>query len=241
MRRLLMLLMLLGCATAAAADDVIARLAKQLRVEPKAVAATPVPGLYLVTLGPQVLYVTADGQYALRGDLIQLHGGRNLSAEDRARARLTYIDGMGEKNMIVFAPSKPPRHVLTVLTDIDCPYCRDLAADTPKLLGLGVELRYLAFPRSGVGTPSWDKAVAVWCAKDRQGAYQSAMQGGSVGSAAGCDPSPVTLGYEFAMKLGMHGTPVIITEGGRVIDGYLPAEQLARLLDDPAALAAESD
>ena len=240
MRRLVLMLMLLGCVVSAAADDVTLRLAKQMRVDPKAVAATPVPGLYVVTLGPQILYVTADGQYALRGDLIQLHGGRDLSAEERAKARLAYIDGIGEKNMIVFAPAKLPRHVLTVLTDIDCPYCRDLAADTPKLLALGVELRYLAYPRTGVDTPSWDKAAAVWCAKDRQAAYLSAMKGDPIVPADGCDAT-VALGYDFAMKLAVHGTPVIITESGRLIDGYLPATDLVKVLDDPAALAAESD
>lgn len=244
MRRLILMLLLLGCCVSALADDAIARLAKQLRVDPRDVAATPVPGLYRITLGPQILYVTADGQYALRGDLIQLHGGRDLSAEDRAQARLAYIAAIGEQNMIVFMPPMsptPPRHVLTVLTDIDCGYCRELAGDTPKLLGLGVELRYLAYPRSGVDSPSWDKAVAVWCAKDRREAYRSAMQGGAIPPVTGCDPAPVTLGYEFAMKLGIHGTPVIITEGGRVLDGYVPAAELVKLLDDPAALAAVSD
>lgn len=241
MRRLVLMLMMLGCAVSGSADEVTARLAKQLRVDAKDVAATPVPGLYRVTLGPQILYITADGQYALRGDLIQLHGGRDISAEDRARARLAYIDGIGEKNMIVFAPPKPPRHVLTVLTDIDCPYCRDLAADTPRLLGLGIELRYLAYPRSGVDTPSWDRAVVVWCAKDRQSAYLSAMQGHAIAPAGSCDAAPVALGYGFAMRLAVHGTPVIITEGGRLIDGYIPAVDLVKVLDDPAALAAESD
>jgi thiol:disulfide interchange protein DsbC len=241
MRRLFLTLLLLGYACSAAADDVAARLAQQLKVDPKDVAATPVPGLYRITLGPQILYVTADGQYALRGDLIQLHGGRDISEEDRSKARLAYLGAIGEKDMIVFAPQTPPHHVLTVLTDIDCGYCRQLAADTPKLLGLGVEVRYLAYPRSGVDTASWDKAVAVWCAKDRRGAYLSAMQGAATGPATGCDPTPVLRGYEFAMKLGIHGTPVIITDGGRVIDGYVPAAELAKLLDDPAALAAESD
>jgi thiol:disulfide interchange protein DsbC len=236
------MLLLLGYCVSALADDVTARLAKQLRVDPQDVAATPVPGLYRVTLGPQILYVTADGQYALRGDLIQLHGGRDISAEDRARARLAYIAGIGEQNMILFRPlMSAPRHVLTVLTDIDCGYCRQLAGDTPKLMGMGIELRYLAFPRTGVDTPSWDKAVAVWCAKDRRAAYQSAMRGDEVPPATGCDATPVILGYEFAMKLAVHGTPVIITEGGRVIDGYVAADELVRLLDDPAALAADSD
>ena len=236
MNRLTLMILLLGCCASALADDVTARLAKQLRVDPKTITATGVAGLYRVTLGPQILYLTADGKYALRGDLIELGTGRNVSAEDRAAARVTYLAAIGEKEMIVF-PVAHPRHVLTVLTDIDCAYCRQLAGDMPRLLAEGVELRYLAYPRSGVDSPSWTKAVAVWCAKDRQAAYRAAMQGRAVAAAAGCDQSAVLAGYDFATKLGLEGTPILITEGGQLIAGYLPPEDLVKLLDDPAASA----
>lgn len=237
MRRLT-LLMLLAVALPVLADDVTARLAKQLRVDPKDVTPAGVAGLYRVILGPQILYLTADGKYALRGDLIQLDTGRNLSAEDRAAARSAYLTAMGEKDMIVFAPPHP-RHVLTVLTDIDCGYCRQLAGDMPQLMARGVELRYLAYPRSGLDSPSWAKAVAVWCAKDRQTAYRFAMQGNAIVAAAACDQSAVMTGYDLAKKLGLQGTPLIITESGRLIDGYLPPDDLLKLLDDPAALAGQ--
>ena len=239
MGRFVLLSLLLAFAVPAVADDAAARLAKQLRIDAKDVTATGVMGLYRVTLGPQVLYLTADGKYALRGDLIELASGRDLSAEDRAAARVAYLASLGEKDMIVF-PVAHPRHVLTVLTDIDCAYCRQLAGDMPRLVASGVELRYLAYPRSGVDSPSWTKAVGVWCAKDRQAAYRSAMQGKAVAAASSdCNQSAVLTGYDFATKLGLQGTPIIITEGGRIIDGYLPPEDLVKLLDNPAALAAQ--
>lgn len=236
--RLLSLLLLLALSVPAFGDDASVRLAKQLRVDPSNITATGIAGLYRVTLGPQILYLTADGKYALRGDLIQLDTGRDLSSEDRAAARMAYLAGLGEKDMIVF-PVPHPRHVLTVLTDIDCAYCRQLAGDMPRLLASGVELRYLAYPRSGLDSPSWAKAVAVWCAKDRRAAYRSAMQGDTVAAASGCDQTAVLTGYDIATKLGLEGTPIIITESGRIIAGYLPPEDLVKLLDDPAALAAQ--
>jgi len=238
MRRMILALLLLGWCVSTLADDVTARLAKQLRVEPKDVVATDIAGLYRVTLGPQILYLTRDGKYALRGDLIELSSGRDLSAGDRAAARMAYLAGIGEDDMIVF-PVPHPRHVLTVLTDIDCGYCRQLAGDMPRLQAAGVALRYLAYPRSGLDSPSWAKAVGVWCAKDRRAAYRSAMLGNAVATAEGCDQKAVLEGYDLAMKLGLQGTPIIITEGGRLIAGYLPPEDLLKLLDDPAALAGQ--
>ncbi|MGE5625114.1 MAG: DsbC family protein [Bacillota bacterium] len=215
---------------ALAGDDGSAALAAKLGVKPQDVTAGPIPGLYSVVLGPQVAYVTADGRYLLKGDIIDRNDGRNLSAQQRDAARLEYLNSIGEDKMIVFAPPHP-KHVLTVLTDIDCGYCRQLAEDMPDLLADGVELRYLPFPRTGVGSPSWDKAVSVWCAKNRQVAYQYAMRGTDI-PAAKCDAAPVLAGYEFARKLGVDGTPIIINEYGQMIDGYLPVPQLVKLLDE---------
>jgi len=215
---------------ALAGDDVAAQLAAKLGVKPQAVTAGPIPGLYSVVLGPEVAYVTADGRYLLKGDIIDRTDGKNLTAEQRDTARLASLASIGEDNMIVFTPPHP-KHVLTVLTDIDCGYCRQLAEDMPQLLSDGVELRYLAFPRTGIGSPSWDKAVAVWCAKNRQVAYQYAMRGQDI-PAGKCNVAPVLAGYEFAQKLGVEGTPVIINEFGQLIDGYLPPPQLVKLLDE---------
>lgn len=238
MRRYLVLAALLaalGMGPAAHADDTVAKLAAKLKVAPADITAAPLPGLYRVIMGPQVAYVSADGRYIVRGDIIDLKDGTDLTRAEREAARVAYIKRVGIDNMIVFkAPH--PRHVLTILTDIDCQYCRTLAQEMPQLAAMGVELHYLAFPRAGVGSPSWDKAVAVWCAKDRQAAYQDAMRGVHV-QAAKCDGSAVAAGYDFAQRLGLTGTPAIITESGQLIDGYIPAQQLVQLLDDPALQA----
>ncbi|HEV2212055.1 MAG TPA: DsbC family protein [Gammaproteobacteria bacterium] len=231
MRFAICLFALLVAGAAYGGDDVTARLAKQFGISPADVTPAPIPGLYRLVLGPQVGYVTADGRYLVRGDIVDIKDGDNLTAEDRAAARLAYIKSLGEQNMIVFA-APHPRHTLTVLTDIDCGFCRQLARDMPQLTAMGIELRYIPFPRAGVDSSSWDKAVSVWCAKDRQTAYRDAMLGAPVVPLK-CDPAPVAAGYEFAQKLGLEGTPAIITETGRLIGGYLPAPQLAQLLDNP--------
>ncbi len=232
-------LLVLGLSPGAQADDMVARLAAKLKVAPTDVSPAPLPGLYRVTMGPQVIYVSADGRYLVRGDIIDLKDGTDLTRSERQAARVTYIKHVNPDDMIVFkAPH--PRHVLTVLTDIDCQYCRALAREMPQLTAMGVELHYLAFPRAGVDSSSWGKAVAVWCAKDRQTAYQDAMRGSEV-QGGKCDGSAVAAGYAFAQKLDLSGTPAIITETGQLIDGYIPAQQLVQLLDDPALQAQMAD
>lgn len=239
-RLLILAFLLLPILSTAQADGTVDRLAAKLKVRTADIKRSPAAGLYQVTLGPQVVYVTADGRYLLRGDILELESGRDLTRTQRDEARIAYIDRINRKNMIVF-PVPHPKHTLTVLTDIDCQYCRAIAQEMPQLASLGVELRYLAYPRAGVGSPSWDQAVAVWCAKDRRTAYRDAMQGKPVAMAKKCDAAPVAAGYDLAQRLGATGTPVIITETGQLIDGYLPAEQLVQLLNDPAALAQSDD
>ncbi len=221
---------------ATAADDpAVAKLAALLRMPAADVSPSPIAGIYQIKHGPDVAYVTADGKYVLRGDIISVDTGVNLSAVERAKARLTSLDQIGEQNMVVFGLARP-RHTLTVLTDIDCQYCRALNEDTPALNAAGVEVRYLPFPRGGVDSPSWQKAVAVWCAKDRKNAYLEAMHGAAMTPDPKCDPAPVLAGFNLARQLGMDGTPILITEKGQIINGYMPAADLIRLLDSPALM-----
>jgi thiol:disulfide interchange protein DsbC len=233
MKRILVLFCLLCLAAPAAfaADDahaVIARLARQLRVKPADISPAPIPGLYRLMLGPQVAYVTADGHYFLRGDIIDLKTGHNLTVAARDQARLAFLQQIGQSDMIVFAPQHVKRSI-TVLTDIDCDYCRLLEQDRPALNAMGVEVRYLFFPRDGIGTPSWNKAVSVWCSENHKAAFTEAMEGKPV-KPRSCNAAPVAAGYHFGQLLGINGTPAIITDQGQLIDGYLPLPDMASLL-----------
>ena len=60
--------------------------------------------------------------------------------------------------MIVF-PAEKERHTITVFTDLDCGYCRKLHKEIDQFNAEGITVRYLMFPRAGVGSPSYDKVV----------------------------------------------------------------------------------
>lgn len=205
------------------------RLAKMLDLKVTDITPAPISGLYQVTIGPQVAYITADGRYIIRGDIIDVHSGVNLTAGDRAHMRLVYLQKINTADMIVFSPPHP-RHTITVLTDIDCQYCRVFEQQRPALNAMGIAVQYLFFPADGVGSPSWHKAMAVWCASDRKSALMAAMEGKTVKSTP-CDAESMSVGYQFGQMLGLDGTPAIITDRGRLIDGYLPPADLVNLLD----------
>lgn len=197
---------------------------------PDSVNATAVPGLYEVTVGSQILYLSEDGRFAISGDVIDLSNRDNLTENRRGELRVAAIDDVGEENMVIFEPSEAATHTVTIFTDIDCGYCRKLHREIAAYNQQGIKVRYLMFPRAGIGSDSYDKAVTVWCSADRKDAMTRSKMG-EVLAAQSC-ANPVKNHYELGQMLGVRGTPSIILESGEMVPGYIPAAQLAQMLEN---------
>jgi thiol:disulfide interchange protein DsbC len=193
------------------------------------ISPTPIAGLFELRIGPQVAYVSADGRFMVRGDIIEVKTDTNLTEARRGAARLSAIDDIGEAKMIVFSP-KQVKHTINVFTDIDCGYCRRLHKEMDQYLARGIRVRYLFFPRSGPNTDSWAKADTVWCSADRNEAMTRSKRG-EVVTAKACSPTPVEQHYSLGLTFGVQGTPAIVTDTGELLPGYVPAGELAAYLD----------
>jgi len=184
-------------------------------------------GLYEVVAGANILYVSEDGQYLLQGHLIDLEARKDLTEVKLADIRKLAIENLGEEQMIIFTPEKS-KYKVSVFTDIDCGYCRKLHSEMDQYMAEGISIQYLFYPRAGKGSDSYNKAVSVWCADDRNAALTAAKKGEGT-EAKTCD-NPIDehmqLGVEFEAK----GTPMIVTEKGNIFPGYVPAKQLAKAL-----------
>ncbi len=198
------------------------------RVQPDAIEPTPVPGLYAVRYRASVYYFSADGRYLISGSMVDLDTRQDLTEKLVAGYRKAQIEAVPESDMIIYSP-KEKKHTVTVFTDIDCPYCRKLHREMAEYNKRGIEVRYLAYPRAGVGSESYKKAVSVWCAKDRNAAMDKAKAGEPVEYRT-CD-NPVRKEMALGDAVGVQGTPAIVLENGEMIPGYQPAAQLAAKLD----------
>ncbi len=190
---------------------------------------SPVSGLYEVMLGSEMMYVTENGRYLLRGDLFDIAQRRNLSEEQRSKTRSEILKKIPVSEMIEFKPNDV-KHVVYVFTDIDCGYCRRLHRDVPALNNQGVAVRYLAFPRSGPGSMTFKHMESVWCATDRHQALSDAKFGKGV-KPINCN-NPVSSQYTLGKTLGVRGTPAIYLENGREIPGYMPPNKLLSILNE---------
>ncbi len=202
--------------------------------KPDRVSPSPIKGLYEVAYGTTIFYISGDGKYILQGDLIDVADRKNLTSFTRRAARGDIAKGIKKENTIVFAPKgKPADHVVYVFTDIDCPYCRKLHNEIGDYNDAGIEVRYLLFPRAGVNSPSYQKAVDVWCAKDRADALTQSKAGQPVPK--GSCKNPVKEHLALGEEVGVSGTPAILLETGDLIPGYRPAADLRKILDGIAA------
>ena len=226
--QLFITLVFVSISTIALAADDIEILKKNLSkrmpgIEITRITTSPLPGLYQVVSGPQVVYMTKDAKFMIDGDLVNLATKQNHTEEAKSGIRLTTINALGEENMLIYTPEKV-KHTITVITDINCPYCRRLHDEMGDYLKYGVKVRYIFMPLKG--KDDYDTTVSVWCSKDRNLSLDIAKAGGSIESKT-CD-NPIKRQLELSRKIGIRGTPAIILEDGTMLPGYVPIDKLIK-------------
>ncbi|AMK78748.1 MULTISPECIES: DsbC family protein [Methylomonas] len=191
------------------------------------VKPSEIRGLYEVSMGGNIFYASEDGKYLLQGQLFDAEAKKNITETKLANVRKASLDKVGEQKMIIFKPENS-KHVVSIFTDIDCGYCRKLHSEIDQYMAQGITIRYMFFPRAGKGSDSYKKAVSVWCAADKNKALTTAKKGEHL-DAKTCE-NPVDEHMALGEAFGMNGTPMIVTQKGNILPGYVPAAQLAKVL-----------
>lgn len=192
---------------------------------------TPIATIYEVELNTgELLYSDASGQYLFAGDMYRAtpDGLLNLSAATRQQAVLRKLADVPDGETIIFEPEGEVKATVSVFTDVDCGYCRQLHGEREQMLDYGIRLRYLAYPRGGENAESYDKMISVWCSDDRHRSLTQAKNGQNLPE-RDCD-SPVLAHYKLGNELGIQGTPALVFPDGRLIPGYLEAPRMAAML-----------
>ena len=231
---LLLPLLAISCSVMAedAAREAIEKsLSKVVEAKPESINTTQVNGVYEVKYGNKYYYVSSDGRYLFMGDMIDLQTQKNLTETRRSDGRKQLVASMNADEMIIYKAKGKEKHVINVFTDIDCGYCRKLHSGMDDMNELGITVRYLAYPRAGIGSNSFKKSVSVWCAEDQMKAMNSAKKTGTVDEFKNCE-NPVVEHMILGQKLGVTGTPAIVLSDGTLIPGYQPPKQLLQTLEN---------
>lgn len=230
--RLILAAGVLALAPVAQADEAAIRknIAERLPDFPKIdeVTKTPVPGLYEIRVGTDVVYADENGNHLLLdGQLIDTKTRTNLT--EQRIAKLTAIDfaKLPLKDAIVWKQGNGARK-LVVFADPNCGYCKKFERDLAQVKDVTVYT--FLYPILGGDSP--DKSRDIWCAKDNTKAWRDWMvadrlPGRSMGP---CDTAALARNVSLGRKHKVTGTPALVFEDGKRIPGALPPDQIEKHL-----------
>lgn len=211
-------------------DEIGERLTERLPgIEVSSLTETQIPGLYELVSDGRIYYIDESAEFLIDGSLIRLSDRHNLTDQRLGGIHMGLIEAVDEKNMLIYEPETPSNRSITIFTDISCGYCRRLHAELDTLMEEGVRVRYLMFPRAGLGSQGHKDLESVWCADDPLEAMTHAKAGGRV-EPKSC-ANPIEEHVALAERLGLRGTPLIYTDSGEKIPGYREASVLASMVN----------
>lgn len=196
------------------------------------VSATEIKGIHEVEVdGRGTVYAAQDGDFFFVGELYRVEPNSlvNVTEQKKNGVREKLLASLDRDDMIVFSPKGEVKASITVFTDVDCGYCQKLHQEVPQMNDMGIEVRYLAYPRAGIGSESYQKVVSAWCADNKQEALTRLKQRQSIPNNA-CENNPVAKQFQIGQLMGVTGTPSLILENGEMVPGYMPAQRLAERL-----------
>jgi thiol:disulfide interchange protein DsbC len=218
-------------AVPAYADEAAIRknLAERLPDLPKIdeVAKTPIPGLYELRIGTDILYADENGDHLIQGSVLDSRTRTDLT---QARIdRLTAIDfgSLPLKDAVVWKQGSGARK-LVVFADPNCGYCKRFEKDLANVKDVTVYT--FLYPILGGDSP--EKSRNIWCAKDVTKVWRDWMIEGKVPPRAAdkCDTSALERNAALGRRHRVTGTPALVFEDGTRVPGALPAAQVEKRL-----------
>jgi len=192
------------------------------------VTKTPYNNLFEVYLDGQIIYVDAKAEYLFAGDVIDLKKRTNLTQVRLNRLQAVKWDTLPLNNALKSVKGKGERK-LVVFSDVDCPYCRKFEAELAKVDNITVYT--FLYPLEGLHPKAVQTSKQIWCAPDRNKAWDNYITRGTIPNNDGKCANPVDATIALGSQLKVSGTPTLIFANGVRVPGMVPAAQLERLLE----------
>jgi thiol:disulfide interchange protein DsbC len=188
---------------------------------------TPIPGVYELRIGTEILYTDEHGDTVIEGTMIDTKTRSNLT---QARIdKITAIDfaALPLKDAIVWKQGTGARKMV-VFADPNCQYCKRFETDMQQVKDVTVYTFLLPI----LGGDSPEKAKNIWCAKDNGTVWRDWMIRGTAAprSMGVCDTSAIARNLELGKKFRVNGTPALVFEDGKRVPGALPPAEVDKQL-----------
>ena len=192
----------------------------------KSIERTPIPGLYEVNLGSQIVYSDASGNYVLIGDLVDTRNSKNLTEARLSETNKIDFAKLPFENAVKVVKGNGSRKI-AVFSDPNCPYCKQLESTLKSIDNVTV----YTFLYPVLSPDSTAKSKSIWCSKDRGTSWESWMLDRKAPTTAGdCDTTAIDKNLKLGHSMNVTGTPTVFLADGRRLPGAVPADRLEKEL-----------
>jgi thiol:disulfide interchange protein DsbC len=202
------------------------------------VSKTPIPGLYEIRIGTDILYSDAEGNHLIQGSLFDTRSRTDLTEERVGRLTAIDMDKLPLKDAMVVKQGNGKRQ-LVVFADPHCGYCKQLERDLVKLKDVTI----YTFLYPILGPRSTEDSRAIWCTKDAQATWRGWMIDGKPAPrlmGTGCDASAIERNVAFGRKHKITATPALVFADGRRVAGALTAADIDKRMNEIAPVKPKS-
>lgn len=232
-KRSVLSLMLVTGLVACSANADEATIKKNLLVQFPAAEITSITkarylGLYEVLIDGQIIYTDDTAAYVFIGSVIDTKAKKNITNERLAKLTAIKFDELPFDNAIKFVKGNGSRK-LAVFSDPECPFCKKFEQELSKVDNVTVYI--FPYPIAGLHPQAVSASKAIWCAPDRNAAWQDALLKGVMPKNDGSCKNPVDANIAYGNKLRISGTPTLIFTNGQRVPGMVPADKLEKMLD----------
>ncbi|RYF41600.1 MAG: DsbC family protein [Comamonadaceae bacterium] len=191
------------------------------------ISKSPMPGLFEVRTGTDIIYTDAEANFIIQGSLIDAKQRRNLTEERTEKLLQVDFSALPVKDAFTIVRGNGKRK-LAVFEDPNCGYCKRFERDLQKLDNVTIHM----FLYPILGPESADKSRNIWCAKDKGRAWLDWMVRDQAPASGTCDTTALARNLEFGKKHKITGTPTLIFTDGSRVPGAIPVAQVEKFLTE---------
>jgi len=160
--------------------------------------------LYEVVVDGEFVFYTDDKvNFILNGNLFDAKTQRNLTEARMRELQKAQFDKLPFDAAIKVVKGNGKR-VMAVFSDVDCPFCRRLEDELAKVTD--VTIYTFLYPIDSLHPNAAQKSRAVWCAPDRNKAWNDLITKGIEPKNPGTCDTPLPKLLELGARLGVRGT-----------------------------------
>jgi thiol:disulfide interchange protein DsbC len=179
--------------------------------------------MYEIRVGGEIRYTDETGSYLIVGHVFDLK-----TSEDLTQARIDDLNKIKFDELPLELAIKTVKgngkRVIAVFEDPNCGYCKRFRQQTLTQVD---NVTVYTFMYNILSPDSFTKSTNIWCAADRNKAWDEWMVKGKLAPAApaGCS-TPNDKVLALGQKLNINGTPAIFFADGSRVPGAIDARML---------------